>query len=63
MKKTLVKMYYGGTSTKGLRGYLVSLREGHRALKENDYHFIWIIDLIRIVRVIIQFRHKESSED
>lgn len=58
--KTLVRMYYGGTSTNGLNSYLLSLKESHRALKENGYHFIWFIDFIRIIRVLCQFgEHKK----
>lgn len=56
--KTLVKMYYGGTSTNGLNSYLVSLQEGHRALKENGYSCIFFIDFKRIGRVILQFINK-----
>lgn len=53
--QTLVKMYYGGTSTSGLSSYLVSLKEGHRALKENSYMGAGIIDILRTFRVLSQF--------
>ncbi len=53
--ETIVSMYYGGVSTKGLGGYLISLREGHRALKENGIKGAWLIDLKRTLRVLGQF--------
>lgn len=54
--KTLVRMFYGGVSTKGLGGYLVSLREGHRALRENGVRGAFWIDMRRTLRVLGQFR-------
>lgn len=56
--RVLVHMSYGGTSTNGLSGYLLSLKEGHRALKENHISFAWTIDLARILRVLLQFVRK-----
>ncbi len=53
--ETIVSMYYGGVSTKGLGGYLLSLKEGHRALKENGVKCAWVIDLKRTIRVLRQF--------
>lgn len=52
----IVKMYYGGTSTKGIEGYLISLKEGHRALKENGIKGASLIDIKRTIRVLKQFR-------
>lgn len=54
--ETIVHMYYGGTSTQGLGGYLVSLKEGHRALKENGVRGASLIDIKRTLRVLSQFR-------
>lgn len=53
--KVLVGMYYGGTSTNGFGSYLKSLKEGHQALKENNYSHAWLIDFKRILRVLLQF--------
>ena len=53
--ETIIRMFYGGTSTKGLEGYLTSLREGHRALVENGVRGAWRIDIRRTVRVLRQF--------
>lgn len=53
--ETLVSMYYGGTSTAGINNYFVSLKEGHRALKDNEIPFAWWIDVQRTVRVMLQF--------
>lgn len=53
--EVLVGMYYGGTSTNGAGSYLKSLKEGHQALKENNYSHAWLIDLKRTLRVLKQF--------
>ena len=48
-------MFFGETSTNSLGAYLESLKEGHRALKENGVAFAWVTDVGRILRVILQF--------
>lgn len=53
--EVLVGMYYGGTSTNGVGSYLKSLKEGHQALKENNYPHAWLIDFKRTLRVLKQF--------
>ena len=55
--EVLVHMFYGenSTSTGGLSSYMASLKEGHRALRENNIHFAWVTDLFRICRVLLQF--------
>lgn len=55
LPEVLVHMSYGGTSSRGLRAYLRSLREGHRALVENGIRFAWFTDVCRSVRVLLQF--------
>lgn len=52
---TIIRMYYGGTSTSSTISYINSLREGHRALKENGIRFAWIADGMRTIRVLLQF--------
>ncbi len=52
---TLVRMYYGGTSTGSAGSYLVSLQEGHKALKTNGIKLAWWIDLRRTFKVFGQF--------
>ncbi len=53
--EVLVAMFYGGTSNAGLKNYLVSFREGYRALKKNGVpHPLWIT-LRRTLRVLAQF--------
>lgn len=53
--EVLVAMFYGGTSNAGLKNYLVSFREGYRALKKNKVpHPLWIT-LRRTLRVLSQF--------
>lgn len=55
LPEVLIRMAYGGTSSSGLSAYLVSLKEGHRALVENGISFAWFTDLCRTVRVLLQF--------
>ena len=52
---TIVQMYYGGTSTGGIRSYILSLKEAHQALKSNGIKFAWWVDLVRTLRVLNQF--------
>ena len=52
---TLVRMYYGGTSTGSAGSYFTSIKEGHEALKRNGIKFAWWIDFRRTLRVFVQF--------
>lgn len=56
----LVNMYHGenSSSTGGFSNYLDSLKEGHRALKENNVSFAFLTDFLRIMRVLMQFVSK-----
>ncbi len=51
----LVRMFYGGTSTSSLGSYIDSLKEGHRALRNNKVDFALWIDMLRTIRVLTQF--------
>lgn len=53
--EVLIRMDYGGTSNQGLSAYLLSLKEGHRALKENGIRFACFTDVCRTLRVLRQF--------
>lgn len=57
VSKVIVKMYYGGTSTQGVKGYFISLREGHNALRENGVRTFrsMLIDFKRTLHVLGQF--------
>lgn len=55
LSEILIYMSHGGTSTNSLKAYLQSLKEGHRALKENGVAFAWVTDACRVLRVILQF--------
>lgn len=55
LPEVLIHMAYGGTSSSGLSAYLTSLKEGHRALKENGIRFAWFTDMCRTLRVLRQF--------
>lgn len=56
LPEIVVSMFYGGTSSNGISSYIVSLREGHRALKKNSIRLAWLIDLKRILRFLRQFK-------
>lgn len=53
--KVLISMFYGGTSNAGLRNYLVSFKEGYRALRTNGVKHPLMITLKRTWRVLRQF--------
>ncbi len=53
--EVLIHMAYGGTSNKSFGAYMISLKEGHRALKENGIHFAFFTDCCRTLRVLAQF--------
>ncbi len=53
--EVLINMEHGGTSTNSLSAYMLSLKEGHRALVENHVAFAWFTDCCRTARVLLQF--------
>ena len=53
--ETFVSMFYGGTSSGGIRSYWVSFKEGIRALKENEVKDAYRITLKRMCKVVMQF--------
>lgn len=55
LPETIISMFYGGTSSGGLKNYLLSLKEGHLALKMNGVRNAGLIDIKRAVRVLTQF--------
>lgn len=62
LPKVIIRMYYGGTSTSGSGSYLLSLEEGHRALKQNGIKFAFVIDILRTCRVLWQFVKKFKGD-
>lgn len=62
LPQTIIRMYYGGTSTSSTGSYLVSLKEGHRALKDNHIRWACVIDFLRTCRVLLQFVVKPESK-
>lgn len=59
LPETIIRMYYGGTSTGSTGSYLLSLKEGHRALKDNGVKGAFIIDALRTCRVLRQFVNRK----
>lgn len=55
LSETIIRMYYGGTSTSNTGSYLLSLKEGHRALTDNGIRGATLIDILRTCRVLWQF--------
>lgn len=53
--EVLVSMFYGGTSSNGIKAYIISFEEAYRALKENDVRGAMMISLKRACRVFMQF--------
>lgn len=53
--ETIVRMFYGGTSTQGLNSYLLSLKEAHRGLRNNGIRGAFMIDIRRTWKVLKQF--------
>lgn len=52
---TIIRMFYGGTSTESAGSYVVSLKEAHQALKDNGIKHAWWIDVRRTMKVFMQF--------
>lgn len=60
--ETLVYMFYGGTSSNGLKAYCQSFIEACRALKQNGIRFPVIVSVKRTWKVLQQFsKAKERS--
>lgn len=58
--EVLIAMFYGGTSNAGLSNYLVSFREGYRALRKNQVAHPFLITVRRTLRVLRQFERGEQ---
>lgn len=58
LPEVIIRMYYGGTSTSNSGSYLLSLKEGHKALKDNSIKCALWIDFLRTGRVTMQFLKK-----
>lgn len=61
--KMLVSMYYGGTSSSGVKAYWVSFYEGVRALRKNGVNCALWINILRMLRVLMQFRLSKNGEN
>lgn len=53
--EVLIRMYYGGTSTGSVGSYWVSIREGIKALKDNNVKNAVMITFMRMIKVFLQF--------
>ena len=56
LPETVISMFYGGTSSGGLKSYFVSLMESHKALVKNKIPFAWWLVFRRGLRVLWQFK-------
>lgn len=59
--EVLVAMFYGGTSNAGLGNYLISFKEGYRALKKNRVPYPLWITIRRTLRVLLQFGKRNHA--
>ena len=50
----LIHMRSGGVSSNGIKGYLYSLKESYRVLKDNNVRYAAIISFIRIIKTVWQ---------
>lgn len=55
LPENIISMFYGGTSTNSGESYIKSLKEGHRALVSNGVHPAFVADILRTIRVLLQF--------
>ena len=53
--EVLVYMFYGGTSSNGIKAYCISFFEASRALKENGISRPYLVSLKRTLKVLRQF--------
>lgn len=53
--KTIISMYYGGTSTANVGSYWISIKESCKALADNGVKYGWFIIILRTLRTLIQF--------
>lgn len=56
LPETIIKMFYGGTSTVGLKSYIESFKEGYRALRINGISLAFWITGFRTLKVLSQFK-------
>ena len=63
LPETVVSMFYGGTSTGGLRSYFLSFKEAYKGLKDNNIPNALIIVLKRTFFTLKQFIEKEKMFD
>ena len=54
--KVLIKMFYGGTSSAGLKGYARNTKEAYLSLVHNKVPFPITIIVCRIIRTLYQYR-------
>lgn len=57
--EVLIKMFYGGTSTSSAGSYWVSIKESHKALRDNGVRFAWWVIFLRILKTLKQFKGKK----
>lgn len=56
LPEIVVSMFYGGTSSGGIKSYFISLIESHNALVKNEVPFAWWLVFRRGLRVLWQFK-------
>lgn len=56
LPEVMVSMFYGGTSSGGIKSYIESFKEGYKAVKINGIKFPFLINVYRMFRVLCQFK-------
>lgn len=60
--KVLIKMFYGGTSSAGIKGYARNTREAYLSLVHNKVSFPITIIVLRIIRTLHQYHVAEKMQ-
>lgn len=55
--EVLINMFYGGTTTGGIKSYLKSFEDSVKALKVNDVRWPLIITIKRTIKTLFQFKN------
>lgn len=61
--EVLISMFYGGTSSGGIKGYWRNVKEAYYSLKKNNVKNAWLVILKRVWKVSLQFIANQKNCD
>ena len=61
--EVLIAMFYGGTSSGGIKGYWRNVKEAYYSLKKNNVKYAWLVILKRVWKVSLQFIANQKNCD